>query len=259
MTGTASGIIQQNNIFETRATISPAAITNGLGATIQSINPTDDLGGGSSWNGWLAAPGVQQQGSEETFGTFGPFSNVEFLWDLYRAQAVNDVDGQFGFGQPIRQGVYLGTVVLDASGNVSFVAAAGASTPYDVWAASYGLDPVLTTGPTAGARTANPDGDGLSNFAEFAFGTSPTVGSPAPISATRNGGNVLVTMIQRNTDVTSYVLQSRGELGAGTWTNSGLSPTAAGDQAGVPSGYTRVVYTAAGGPGKTFYRALATE
>jgi len=174
-------------------------------------------------------------------------------------QAVNDIPGQYGFGAPIRSGRFLGTVVLTADGNVSFVAAAGAVTPYAAWAASYGLDPLLTVGPTAGHRASNPDGDGLLNFAEFAFGTNPTVGSPAPISATRNGGNVLVTMIQRNTDVTSYVLQSRGELGAGTWTNSGLSPTAAGDQAGVPSGYTRVVYTAAGGPGKTFYRALATE
>jgi len=259
MTATANAVIQQNNIFETLATNSPAAITNGLGSTIQSINPTDAFGGGNSWNNNIPAPGVQQQGSASSFGTFGPFTNVEFLWDVYRVQARKDVSGQYGFGEPIREGMFLGTVVLDASGNVSFVAAAGTSTPYDAWAASYGLDPSLTTGATAGDRTANPDGDSLLNFAEFAFGTNPTIGSPAPISATRNGGNVLVTMIQRNTDITSYVLQTRGELGSGSWTNSGLSPTAAGDQAGVPSGYTRVVYTAAGGPGKVFFRALATE
>lgn len=252
-----AGVIAQNLIFEANATTQIAAVTNSTtgGSTIAGINPAN----GTGWANNIPAPGVQQAGSATNFGTFGPFSNVEFLWDLYRAQARNDISGQYGFGEPLLVGSFLGTVVLTANGNIHFVAAVSASSPYDTWAADYGLDPLQTTGPLAGDRASDPDGDGLINFQEYSFGSNPTIGSPAHLRASRSGTNVLLTAVQRNTDITAFELQSRPALATGSWTNSGLSTSASGDQGGVPSGYTRMVYTNAPGPIQSFFRLLATE
>lgn len=259
ITTCANAVAALGNVFETGASAQVAAITNGLGTTVGSVHPIDSFGAGSGWNGTVPAPGVQQQGSADSIASFGPFTNVEFLWDLYRVQARNNVSGQFGIGDPVRQGVFLGTVVLTTAGDVHFVAAVSAASPYDTWASSFGLDPLQSVGPVAGNRASDPDADGLPNFREFAFGTDPTGGSPAHLRASRAGANTVLTAVQRNTDVASYTLQSRSSLVAGTWTNSGIAPSVAADQSGVPSGYTRMVYTNAAGPGPAFFRVLAAE
>lgn len=115
-----AGITIQNNIFETGASTKVASITNGVGTTIAGINPA----GGNGWANNVPAPGVQQQGSATSFGTFDTINNVEFMWDIYRAQNRNDVVGQFAFGDPVREGVFLGTMVLTTSGDLSFVTTA---------------------------------------------------------------------------------------------------------------------------------------
>jgi hypothetical protein len=119
MTGISAAIIQQNNILETGALTAVASITNGVGATVSGINPV----GGNSWNDNIEAPGVQQQGSASNYGTFAGINNVQFMWDLYRIQAVNDIGGQFGENEPIRQGLFMGTVLLSDAGDLSFVTA----------------------------------------------------------------------------------------------------------------------------------------
>jgi hypothetical protein len=120
MTTASTAIIVQNNIFETGATTKIASITNGVGTTIGGINPA----GGSSWNLTVGAPGVQQQGSASNFGTFDTINNVQFMWDIYRSQARNAVSGQFGNGDPLRDGLFLGTMVLTTAGDLSFVTTA---------------------------------------------------------------------------------------------------------------------------------------
>jgi hypothetical protein len=141
---------------------------------------------------------------------------------------------------------------LPVSGNVS------AASAYDSWAAdTYGLDPSATTGPTAGAPTADPDNDGFANSQEFAFGTSPVVGNAALLSASLVGGNLVITALQRTPGdgVASYVLQTRSDLSAGGWSPSGVTPvsgSASGD-------YTQVTYTITGVSGRGFYRLLASQ
>jgi len=124
MTTLASAILQQNNILETQASTRVAVISftpsDSVAPSIKNINPP----GGNGWNNNIEAPGVQQQGTGSSYGTFGSINNVEFMWDLYRIQARNDVSGQYGQGDPIRTGAYLGTLVLDNGGNVSFVTTA---------------------------------------------------------------------------------------------------------------------------------------
>ncbi len=129
---------------------------------------------------------------------------------------------------------------------------------FNGWAIGYGLNPALTNGPTAGAPTGNPDNDPFDNNAEFAFGTDPTVGSPALVAATRSSTNVIFTYLERNSGfVTPYNLRGRTNLTAGSWTNTGLTPTAATNTNGVPAGYTRKQFSVTGGAGRGFYQIQA--
>jgi hypothetical protein len=367
MTSIANSITGQNQILEVKGTGATAVVPfdpSSLATSIANQNPAN----GNGWNNNIPAPGVQQQGQAGDFGTFGTISNVQFMWDVYRIQPRNNISGQYGQGEPIRQSEYLGTIVLNNVGDVYFVAARGASptptislsgslTPfntttgtasasqsftvsgsdltgnvtltaptgfelstnnssfsstvvvpatgnlsattiyvrvsssaavgslsgnitatssgannqslpvsanvsaasaYDSWAAdTYGLDPSATTGPTAGAPTADPDNDGFANSQEFAFGTSPVVGNAALLSASLVGGNLVITALQRTPGdgVASYVLQTRSDLSAGGWSPSGVTPvsgSASGD-------YTQVTYTITGVSGRGFYRLLASQ
>jgi hypothetical protein len=121
-TAISAAIIQQNNIFETQASTAVAVIAlpgGDLASSIPLINPA----GGSGWNGEVSTPGVQQQGQAGSYGTFGSINNVEFMWDLYRSQARDDIAGQYGEGQENFAGVYLGTLTLSSNGDVGFTAA----------------------------------------------------------------------------------------------------------------------------------------
>ena len=157
--------------------------------------------------------------------------------------------GNASFSGVITQPGYY-TFTLNEVSNLSSVAYAARSS----WAASYSLDPATT-----GAPTADPDGDGYDNNLEFAFGTNPTVGTPALLSATRSGGNVQVTFVRLiGSSSATYVVQSSSDLAVGPWTPTGITPTTAGvDQTGVPAGYERVGFTALAS-GNSFYRVVAT-
>lgn len=127
---TAAGSVETlANIFETGATTQIATITNGVGSTVGSIHPIDPIfGAQASWNNTVPAPGVQQQGSAINLGAFGPVDDAEFLWDIYRVQARSNIVGQFGEGDTVRQGLYLGTMVLASNGDLSFIAVPEPST-----------------------------------------------------------------------------------------------------------------------------------
>lgn len=63
---------------------------------------------------------VMQQGSAGSFGTLGSVANVEFALDLYRIVAAANRPGQLS-GDIVGVPTYEGTMLLDSSGNVSFV------------------------------------------------------------------------------------------------------------------------------------------
>lgn len=126
MTFGANGMVAQNSVladaagtngYTTAAVVSPTSVSQ-----IDNQNPF--LGAGVQGTAFQVFDGgVQQVGTAGSFGTYGPVANVEFALDLYRIQARDDIAGQVGQGQGVRTGSYEGTIVLDASGNVSFVSA----------------------------------------------------------------------------------------------------------------------------------------
>ena len=77
--------------------------------------------------------------------------------------------------------------------------------------------------------TADPDGDGMNNSAEFAFGTSPVSGASRAITQIIVAGGIKITWLQR-TGVT-YTVKSTDNLGSafsGTVSSSPVSPQPSG-------------------------------
>jgi hypothetical protein len=84
-------------------------------------------------------------------------------------------------------------------------------TSYEAWATGYGLDPTVTSGPTAGAPTADPDKDGFYNSNEYAFGTNPTVPNGSLTSTSISGDTMTVSWAGPAAGV-SYVVQMTTDL-----------------------------------------------
>lgn len=61
--------------------------------------------------------------------------------------------------------------------------------------------------------TADPDGDGMNNSAEFAFGTSPISGASRAVTQTSVAGGIKITWLQRSG--VTYAVKSTDNLGSG--------------------------------------------
>ena len=121
MTGVANNIISQNNRLETQS--STDRLTESVTTSfIDNQNPV----AGSAFG--AISGGTQKAFAVGSFGSFGAAGAVENVLDLYRVQADNTIDGQFGFGSPIRAGAFMGSVTINQSGDVSFVAVPEPST-----------------------------------------------------------------------------------------------------------------------------------
>lgn len=82
-----------------------------------------------------------------------------------------------------------------------------AQTPFESWVAGY---PTLTGANALG--TADPDGDGMINSAEFAFGTSPVSGASRAVTQTSVTGGIKITWLQRSG--VTYEVKSTDNLGS---------------------------------------------
>jgi hypothetical protein len=128
---------------------------------------------------------------------------------------------------------------------------------YDAWADSFGLDPTVTTGPTAGAPTADPDSDGFNNQQEYSFGTNPTQGTSSLLSTEASGGNLIIRWLER-AGVT-YTPQSTSNLATTAFaTDVTVTVVAGPTDPAPPTGYTRKQFTVPA-TGNRFYRVTATS
>ncbi len=137
------------------------------------------------------------------------------------------------------------------TGAVSVVEAVAPTDDYDIWAAAFGL------ASEDSARDADPDGDGFTNFQEFAFGSDPTQPSGSLVTSERDGGELIVTFLRRDSGV-SYEVQTSTTLTPPWSEATGISHLDPVDQTGVPAGYTRVSFSVPV-DGIGFFRIEATE
>jgi len=121
MTTGSNNMVSQNNVLETQYTTAVAQSPTGT-SNIDNQNPFLAPGVQNTAFGAFAG-GVQQAFSTGSFGILGAAGDVEGALDLYRIQAKNNISGQSGLGDPVRTGDYLGTVTIDSTGQVSFLAA----------------------------------------------------------------------------------------------------------------------------------------
>jgi hypothetical protein len=97
----------------------------------------------------------------------------------------------------------VGTVKYDM---VTVTATTFSQSSYVSWATAYGL-----TGAD-GLGDADPDGDGMNNKYEFAFGTSPVSGASRAVTQVSVAGGIKITWLQRSEF--TYAVKSTDNLGS---------------------------------------------
>ncbi len=134
-----------------------------------------------------------------------------------------------------------------ASPGFAAKAPSGFTQPYDIWAAAHDL------WSNAALATADADGDGLDNRAEYAFGTDPArADAPLPGQLLRNGENLDWSFIRRGDDPSLvFTIQSSTDLL--TWQSASLTLLSQVPHPEMP-GYVIVSYSIIPGPGSAYFR-----
>jgi hypothetical protein len=138
-------------------------------------------------------------GGSATYG--GVAVSGAFAWSLPSTQPAVGTSSQLFTFTPTDTSNYQ---VVTFSVNVTVNSA---QTPMQSWADGFGLS-------QANAEPgADPDGDGLNNAGEFAFGTSPVDASSRPVTQSSVTGGIKITYLQRSG--VEYAVKSATDLAVG--------------------------------------------
>jgi hypothetical protein len=110
-----------------------------------------------------------------------------------------------------------------AATNASVTVLSAYQAGYSSWLTEFQLDPLVTTGPNAGAPNADPDNDGFSNASEYAFGTNPTVPNGALLT-TSSSNSVFRSSWAGPASGVSYGVWSTTNLASTAFTNDPTAP-----------------------------------
>ncbi|NCW27569.1 MAG: DUF5011 domain-containing protein, partial [Verrucomicrobia bacterium] len=144
----------------------------------------------------------------------------------------------------------------DAAGNaatpVTRTVIVAAADPLADYLAGFGL-----SGANA-AGTADPDGDGMDNNAELAFGTSPVSGASRAATLATGTGTIKLTYLQRDSGV-NYTVKSLPDLATAFDSGTTVTPSVSADQTNKPAGYTRYEAELNTGSTRGFLRVKAVR
>jgi hypothetical protein len=108
-------------------------------------------------------------------------------------------------------------------------------------------------------RSADVEGDGLTNLHEFLFGGNPKSGADQALQVSADVATATVRWLGRSASTqASYSVETSATLN-NPWTASSAIPTDAADQTNVPTGYTRYQATIARDGARRFYRVVGSE
>jgi len=125
---------------------------------------------------------------------------------------------------------------------------------YNAWLTAY---PALTDT----AQSADPDGDGFSNFKEYAFDGNPTIGTPSLLASSNSGNSVVFRFTGLKGADTNYKVQNTTNLNTSVFTNTSIPVSPAANQSGVllPSSYERREFSVPLSATNNFYRVIFTD
>jgi autotransporter-associated beta strand protein len=214
--------------------------------------------GGTGANNSLLGPGALSVDGQFIFDLATASTNNGDNWTIVGASLsktygsnflVSGFNGSGGTWTLATNGV---TYQFEQSTGVLSVSGATPVDNYATWLTNY---PSLTGTDTL--PTADPDGDGLANEVEFAFGGDPTVGTPALMTARLVGTNAVFNWIERTNGV-SYEVQTSSLLTNGWSGPASVTISNSTNQNGVllAPAYVRREFIVPA-TGKNFFRVLA--
>lgn len=249
----ATNFFSNELFYSTPTSLSGFATTQGVASTNQTLTVN---GEGLTGNIVATAPTGYEVSAGGT--TYGPTANI-----VPASGSVSAASLSVRIAASAAAGTPSGNVQLASTGSqqVNIAVSGSVTNPYNAWAGGYSLDPAVTSGPTAGAPTADPDNDGFNNQSEYAFGTDPTQGNAALLSTSVSGGNMIVTWLQR-TDAApgAYKVKTTPSLDTPFTVDATLT-AAITDGAATPTppaGYVRKQVSVATSSGRNFL-ALAFD
>jgi PEP-CTERM motif len=121
-TGASTAAFSVGNSLEQNSALGAAAL-NVSQTSFDEQNPFINLAAGQQGIAYTKFAGGLQDRFElgPQFADFGGIGPVESVLDLYRMQTRNNIAGQYDQGGTILAGLYQGSLVLDALGNVSYM------------------------------------------------------------------------------------------------------------------------------------------